>query len=223
MGSLQCLCLSTSVQHLVTGPLRRSDYIRSSSNSGFHPHSACYKFCHNNNSVSMWHSFLSQNCFENIPQVSSCHSPPNSHPLTGAKTSPRAKRPQSLSLPSPLAFALQPKSVTSWSSMGLPGTERFSVNGAGAQWCDGMNVFSSNWLNALFRKEEILFSLISEAMRQNLTTLGSTHHFFQGSTQVSAACQPFRCLGLSHSFVEYKGSLWKFFLGTRSSSHAPQD
>jgi len=56
-------------------------------------------------------------------------------------------------------------------------------------------------------------------MKQNLTTLGSTHHFLQGTAQVSAGCQPFRCLGLSHAF--YKGSLWKFFLGTRSSSHAP--
>lgn len=72
-------------------------------------------------------------------------------------------------------------------------------------------MYSSNWLNALFCKEEILFSLISEVTRQNLTTLGSTHHFLQGTAQVSAACQPFRCLGLSHSFVEYKGSLWKFF------------
>lgn len=57
-------------------------------------------------------------------------------------------------------------------------------------------------------------------MKQNLTTLGSTHHFLQGAAQVSAACQPFRCLGLSCSFVEYKGSSWKFFLGTRSSSRA---
>ena len=67
-----------------------------------------------------------------------------------------------------------------------------------------------------------LFSLISEVMKQNLTTLGSTHHFLQGIAQVSAAHQPFQGLGLSHSFVEYKGSLWKFFLGTRSSSQAPR-
>lgn len=58
-------------------------------------------------------------------------------------------------------------------------------------------------------------------MKHNLTTLGSTHHFLQGAAQVSAACQPFPCLGLRCPFVEYKGSSWKFFLGTRSSSCAP--